>query len=258
MLRGLLRLGRNRPFIWEGVYAHYRDVPAKGAGFDGEAWISETTRFTANAWQAFRNTKQEIPRDIPSHHLVFAQTVAGLGLHRRSFRVLDFGGGMGASYVNLRRCLEEPPEMEYWVVDNERSCKTGVQLASGDPLLRFSAGLPEIAGKLDIALLSGVLQFVEDYRAVLTAVASYRPESWLFTFLPAGHGIPTFASAQKNVPGSIIPVWFFNIGHLIEILRPLNYRLAFSSVLERQFDMSNFPASHRLARQCNLLFRRVD
>jgi putative alpha-1,2-mannosidase len=73
--------------------------------------------------------------------------------------------------------------------------------------------------------------------------------------VPAGD-IPTFVSGQLNVPGSVLPVWFFNLQELIGKVEALGYRLAFKSALDRVFDMSNFPPTHQLHRQCNLLFSR--
>jgi putative methyltransferase (TIGR04325 family) len=162
---------------------------------------------------------------------------------------------MGIGFANMIRCLSAKSNVEYFVVDNEASCARGRQLLKDFPFVRFTTELPEAPAAVDIMVLSGVLQFVENYEELLTNLAKFRPALWLFTFLPAGD-IPTFVSAQRNVPGSILPVWFFNINELVKNLETLGYKLVFKSALDRVFDMSNFPPTHQLHRQCNLLFRR--
>ena len=167
---------------------------------------------------------------------------------------------MGLAFANLLRSIGEgppKPPIDYLVIDNDRSCRDGAQLFNQMPFVRFSPTLPRNVGDVDIILLGSVLQFVEDYKSVLKRLAAFNAPYWLFTFVPTGD-IPTFASGQKNVPGSTIPVWFFNLGELLEIMRSLGYQVIFKAPLERKFDMGNFPPTHRLPQQCNLLFRRHD
>jgi putative methyltransferase (TIGR04325 family) len=144
---------------------------------------------------------------------------------------------------------------EYLIVDNEESCERGRRLLSEFSSVRFMSELPLDVESVDVIVLSGVLQFVEEYEKLLRDLSALKPSFWLFTFLPAGD-IPTFASAQLNVPGSVLPVWFFNVNELVSKIEALGYSLRFKSALDRVFDMSNFPLTHQLPRQCNLLFRR--
>lgn len=247
-----------RPYIWEGIYSEYKDVPAKGAGFDSEEWISRTRQATLVALESVSRQPNGIPYDIPSYHSLFSLTVALLKQHRERVRILDFGGGMGMAFANLLRSLgESKPPIDYLVVDNERSCGDAARFFEQMPCVQFSSTLPPDLGNVDIILLSGVLQFVEDYQSILKKLAALNAPYWQFTFVPAGD-IPTFASGQMNVPGSTIPVWFFNLGELLEIMTSLGYRLIFKAAMERTFDMGNFPTTHRLPRQCNLLFQRND
>ena len=247
-----------RSFIWEGIYKQYRDVPSKGAGFESEEWILRTRQYTANALESLSCQPNGIPYDIPSYHSLFSLTVALLAQHREQLRVLDFGGGMGLAFANLLRTLGEGhpnPPIDYLVIDNDRICRDGAGLFNQMRFVQFRSTLPRNLGNVDIILLGSVLQFVEDYKSLLKRLAALNAPYWLFTFVPTGD-IPTFASGQKNVPGSTIPVWFFNLAELLEIMRSLGYQVIFKAPLERKFDMGNFPPTHRLPQQCNLLFHR--
>lgn len=254
IVKGVARWANKQPFIWDGVYEHFDQVPVLGKGFASAEWLSDMERYTRSAVMAIDNGAR-IPENVPQYHSLLASLIASFESGDRPVHVLDLGGGMGIGFANVRRCTFSELDCDYMVVDNEASCERGRQLLKDFSSVTFTSRMPEGSHAVDIAVLSGVLQFVENYDELLSNLASFKPSLWLFTFLPAGD-IPTFVSAQRNVPGSILPVWFFNEAELTKKIEALGYRLVFRSALDRVFDMSNFPSTHQLPRQCNLLFRR--
>lgn len=263
VVKVVARWANKEPFIWDGVYANFGDVPALGKGFASEAWLDDMERYTRKALTALDNEDNfEVPENVPQYYALLSLLVASLPASDRPVRVLDFGGGMGIGAANVRRCASIHTKLEYLVVDTEESCERGRRLLKefsgldgNSCVVKFMSELPRDVESVDVIVLSSVLQFVEEYEKLLSDLAAFRPSHWFFTFLPAGD-IPTFASAQLNVPGSVLPVWFFNVEELVQKIEALGYRLVFKSALDRVFDMSNFPATHQLSRQCNLLFRR--
>jgi putative methyltransferase (TIGR04325 family) len=253
LVKGVARWANREPFIWDGIYENFAQVPSLGDGFASDVWLSETQRYTQAAVMALRNNRGEIPENVAPYHVLFSVLVASLSLER-PVRVVDYGGGIGIGFASLRRSIRGQAAVEYLVVDNEQSCERGRQLFADFPKVRFTSELPRAAGVVDVLVLSSVLQFVENYEALLSELAGLGPRFWMFTFVPAGD-IPTFATAQLNVPGSILPAWFFNVRELVEKVEALGYGLLFKSALDRVFDMSNFPPTHQLKRHCNLLFR---
>ena len=251
VVKVVARWANKEPFIWDGVYESFAQVPVAGEGFASEAWLTDMERYTRGAVDALRSDRAAVALNVPQYHALLSMLVAS----SRPVRVLDFGGGMGIGFANVRRSLADGLEFEYLIVDNEESCERGRRLLGDFPSVRFISELPRDVERVDVMVLSGVLQFVEKYEQLLGELAVYRPSFWFFSFLPAGE-IPTFASAQLNVPGSVLPVWFFNLDELVQKIEALGYELVFTSAVDRVFDMSNFPLTHQLPRQCNLLFRR--
>lgn len=255
VVKVVARWANKEPFIWDGVYESFDQVPVMGQGFASDAWLADMERYTRTAITALRGGEGGVPENVPQYHALLALLVATLPAMDRPVRVLDFGGGMGIGFANVRRCMAAGMQLEYLIVDNEESCERGRRLLKDFSPVKFMSELPRDVETVDVIVLSSVLQFVEEYEKLLSDLATFRPSFWLFSFLPAGD-IPTFASAQLNVPGSVLPVWFFNVTDLIEKIETLGYQLVFKSALDREFDMSNFPLTHQLPRQCNLLFRR--
>lgn len=255
VVKVVARWANKEPFIWNGVYENFGDVPTVGQGFASDAWLGDMERYTRSAITALESDRDGIPANVPQYHALFSLLVASTQVTDRPVRVLDFGGGMGIGFANVRRCIGANMPLEYLVVDNRESCERGRDLLRDFSSVQFMSELPRYVESVDLMVLSGVLQFVEEYEKLLSDLSAYKPSHWLFGFLPAGE-IPTFASGQLNVPGSVLPVWFFNVNELVQKIEALGYQLIFKSALDRVFDMSNFPLTHQLPRQCNLLFRR--
>ena len=255
VVKVVARWANKDPFGWDGIYDRFDQVPVVGDGFASEAWLGDMERYTRKAVAALHHDGAEVPENVPQHHALLAMLVASLAPLDGRVRVLDFGGGMGIGAANLRRSMETESVFEYLIVENDESCQRGRRLLLDFPWVKFMTEVPQDMGAVDVVVLSSVLQFVEKYDDLLERLARFAPPFWLFTFVPAGE-VPTFASAQLNVPGSVLPVWFFNLRELITKIEALGYQLIFKSALDRVFDMSNFPLTHQLPRQCNLLFRR--
>jgi len=242
-------------YLWDGVYAHYRDVPTVGDGYNGDVWINSRTASTKSLIDALEG-KGTIPVTMGFRYSSLAFLTALVLESKSTVRVLDFGGAMGFAYPQLIKSLVSD-SVEYFVVDNERSCERGSSLFKKDPRIHFHAHLDDSIPDVDIVFMSGVLQYIQDYQGIIQILAKYHPTYFLYTFLSVGD-IPTYASAQRNLKGSVFPAWFFNIDELCAIMTEVGYGKKFkaSVEIEDKLDMSNFPSGYRLNHMANLLFSR--
>jgi putative methyltransferase (TIGR04325 family) len=178
-----------------------------------------------------------------------------LGATKDPLRILDFGGALGIAYAQILRSACLPPHFEFHVVDNRESCMKGRKLVSADPRISFHESLDESVGNIDIVFLSGVLQYIRDYKGTLKVLAGLRPSFILMTYISAGN-IPTFASSQVNLMGSVLPAWFFSVQEITDLMNVLVYRvlLKLSVDPEDRIDTSNLPPGRRLTHMADLLF----
>lgn len=241
--------------IWSGVYPDLESVPRSGEGFDGETWLKGMTDATSAAISA-AGRADPLPTGVPTFRAMLGMLVSIIGRSKDSIRILDFGGGMGIAFANLMSTTPHVKSISCVVVDNPESCRRGEMLFRGDPRVQFSSTLPQDLQGFDVCFLGSVLQYISDYRGLLARLAAGHPEYVFLAFTPVGN-VPTFATAQRNVVDSIIPIWFFNLAELTRELDGLGYELLFQSAFcERTFDMSNFPETHRLKHMSTLLFGR--
>jgi putative methyltransferase (TIGR04325 family) len=148
-------------YIWEGIYQNYRDVPVSGEGFDSETWISTTYAYT----EALLNNKS-LGGTGEYALLPFLSSLVRNNLGHLT--ILDFGGGMGIEYIHLPRSLPEDHLFKYYVVEGQGICETGSKLFAGDSRIQFYATLPKDLHHVDIVYIRSVLQYIDDYKGLLS------------------------------------------------------------------------------------------
>src|SRR5262249_22691764 len=88
------RWANKQPFIWDGVYESFQQVPVTGQGFASDTWLSEMEQYTRAALAQLDHDRGVIPKSVPQYHALLAAVVATFSAER-PVRVLDFGGAMG-------------------------------------------------------------------------------------------------------------------------------------------------------------------
>lgn len=234
--------------IWRGIYRTFREAPQVGPGFKSDTWRQNSlAKLRLQAEPAFSSTLL--------HALVAVRSVDG-----RVLRVLDFGGGLGLTYAALLKSTGNPSQIEYHIVEIPEVCMAGRTEFANDPRIRFHEALPELQD-VGIVHAQSSLQYVEDWRGVLSDLVHYRAPYMILTDVPAGSFDP-FVSLQTYY-GSRIPCWFLNMDQLLSQLRTSGYRLLlksrfFGSYLGTYCDypMDNFPVELRVGASWNFLFAR--
>jgi putative methyltransferase (TIGR04325 family) len=238
-------------YTWEGIYDHYKDVPENGLAFEGDVWVDSMRQLIEGE---LADRKKGINSADTVENILLPFLVSVVCAESRSVRILDFGGGLGETYLHVKTLSDKGCQIDYHIVETPRMCEQGIALFQNQQI-HFHSRLPVGLSDVDVVYVSSALQYVEDYVDLLEKLSAYHPRFVLFVKLSSGD-IPTYATAQKNVRGSTIPYWFINIETLTQIMRDGGYSLIFRSVLEREYNQDNFPEEYRLKRACNLLFTK--
>ncbi len=254
MYRSYKPISYPKHYVWEGVYKHFRDVPIAGEGLEGDTWINITRAETEVVLTGIRNCGS-IPMRVEGYRSLLPLLASVVCKHSRGIRILDFGGGLGIDYVYLTGCQRACQTIDYYVIESKKMCKEGNRLFQHDHRIHFRSSLPTDLSDIDIIHMDSVLQYIEDYAALLHALCAYRPKYFLFVRLWAGH-VPTYATAQKNMPGMTIAHWFINVNEVIEIMSANGYSLMYKGASDEEYGQDNFPPQYRMERPCNLLFSR--
>lgn len=246
---------RNRRLrFWKGVYADYRDAPSSGGGFNSAIYVRREVAETVPAIDAARACADRREDIRTSFTLpILACTVSRANAGRLC--VLDLGGGIGSTYLEVLGTAVSCSELEYHVVELEWACLEGARLFADDPRIRFHRAPPAGLRQVDIVYASGVLMYVEDYAAMLRRLCAYGARYVFIENLAAGP-FPTFASTQVNIGPGPVPHWFFNVDEIVRLVEAEGYGLAYRSAEPLAGAHDNFDSRYQLdkARYWSLLF----
>lgn len=244
----------SRTHTWEGVYRSFTEVPSSRDPHNDDTWTHLLLEALSSAVSALTN-KEPIPGINPDEKNLLPFLVSVVADHNnKPVSILDFGGGLGVDFLYAVKSLGEGVVGKYIIVETENVCRLGARLYHHDTHVRFSTEVPSDA--VDIVYLDSSLQYVEDWRGLISRLALCRPDYFLFVRTPVG-GTPTYVSAQMNIPGCVIPYRFINSAEFTGAMVASGFGLIFSGTSGRTYDQSNFPPGFRLGATSTMLFKRI-
>ena len=248
LARGRLNLPPS--YTWEGVYPHRRAVPVEHPSYDHEARIGEMAALSRELLAQVRAGQRP-----GGWHDTLSLVAATVSADTGKLRVVDFGGAMGTGFIQLLATLPKTTALEYHIVDLPGMCAAGLEVFAGESRIHFHTALAEVPVEPDIVYVNSVLQYIDDYAGQLRALAALRAPRLLLARTATGD-FPTFATRQLNLPGQVLAYWFLKRSEVLGLLVDAGYRLVFENLCDRDYDQTNFPATHRIGRMRNLLFAR--
>ena len=90
-------------------------------------------------------------------------------LHDGNKNIVDFGGGLGGTFINNRDIFNSFQNGEYYVIEQSNFCERGAELSRKYGLpIKFESDLDSLKATPDILVFSGVLQYIEDWEDVVS------------------------------------------------------------------------------------------
>jgi putative methyltransferase (TIGR04325 family) len=246
--------------IWEGIYKNFAECPKTNEPCWGQHWIMRQVERINKLKAQFKESGDAAAGQQASLLPIVAAMTAE-NLKKEKLKILDFGGGLGATYLIMASGCVRNTDFDFYIVEGKELCKKGTEIFAGDQKISFRDELPKDIQHFDIVHCCSALQYIENWQGLIKNLAEYKPQFILLADLPAGN-IPTYATVQ-NYYGAKIPYWFFNINDIISTVSAAGFSLVFKSVCmderlgKRQpLPQDNFPPEYRLGDSCNLLFGR--
>ncbi|MBT3514000.1 MAG: methyltransferase, TIGR04325 family [Nitrospina sp.] len=249
--------------IWEGVYENWDLAPGDDDAFKNDFWIEKISQQALKTLESY-HSQDDKPLATSVRENVLPLTSAMISLNKlEPLRILDFGGGMGAGYLLLKKFLCAQKLIEYHIVEGEDICQRGKKIFSSHPNLHFHLTTPRLTHPVHIIHLGSSLQYIENWCKLIASFISLKPRYLILTDVLAGD-IKSFVTIQ-NFYGKKIRVNFKNLPDFLSSVEELGFRLIFKSnyyttICGRigPLPMQNFDKKYQLEHTCQLIFKWID
>ncbi len=244
--------------IWDGIQDEWPEEKAE-EGFGDPAIIERIKGRVRQSVKACGNNEPDpqtsIYNQYPLPLLISVMAAEG------KVSVLDFGGGMGQTFLATKATACNLDNLSYYVLEFEDLLKAGRELFYGSSQVHFISGFDEAPGHVDIVFAGAAFQYVDKWEDILRKFASFAPRYIVFGNLLAGD-IKPLVTFQNNW-GHRIPVRFHNFNEIVRALEKLEYKLIFDAYHEQTIlgerqplPLKHFPDDRRLLYGRNVIFRK--
>ncbi|HHT9144198.1 MAG TPA: methyltransferase, TIGR04325 family [Candidatus Wunengus sp. YC61] len=157
-------------------------------------------------------------------------------------KVLDFGGGIGNTYVPIAAKIPNHLNYDYHIIDTPSHCQRGREIFRNDERISFSEALEHDGSvftvqenSYDIVMVSSTLQYIRNWKCLLGKLFDLNNDFFVLTRFSTGE-MPTFTTIQSIVMsygphkgkyvGDIYHT-FINRNELINFLLQHGYEICF-------------------------------
>jgi len=156
----------------EGTYSSWAEAAAHATGYDSSLIFEKTRDATLKVRDgraAFE--RDSVIMDRPDYPLFLIAGLLHVAAATGRLSILDFGGALGSSYFQCRKYLSVIRDLRWSVVEQARYVDYGKSHLQSSAL-RFHSTINECvaAETPNVAILSGVLQYVQNPYAVIDEI----------------------------------------------------------------------------------------
>ena len=200
---------------WIGNYDNWDIAKTKCSGYDSPIIlekVKESALKVKNGRVAFERDSITFDKPEYSFHLLSSLLLAA-SLNNGNLNVMDFGGSLGSTYFQNSRFLDTLDNLNWCIVEQANYTETGKAYFSSKRLHFFnSINKCHDSYKINIVLLSSVLQYVEKPYILLDELIVFKPAFILFDrtpFIDKKDRI-TIQKVHPKIYKASYPCWFFN------------------------------------------------
>ncbi|NSL91170.1 methyltransferase, TIGR04325 family (plasmid) [Chitinophaga sp. Mgbs1] len=213
---------RKDEYGWFGNYSSWQEAATISDGYC-KASILEKTK---NALLKIKNGEAIYERDSvlfdkKEHPFPLLSCLLRTAWEKGTpLNILDFGGSLGSTYFQIKDFLPADVCVTWCIVEQNHYVECGRDLFENSTL-KFFYSIEEClaATKIDLIILSGVIQFLPDPHHFLHRLTSYGFKTILFDRTPFIRDNKDRLTVQKVWPSvyeASYPAWFFHEASFIQ------------------------------------------
>lgn len=240
--------------MFQGYFSKFDEIKKTSNIFKNKHWIKREVN-KIKRLKKLKSHEVNLAKDYP---LLVASSI--IYNRNKKFNIIDYGGGFGAGYLSVSRGINKIKNLKYFIIDFPEICKLGKKIFLREKNLIFLDKLPKKVN-CDIFHFGSCLQYIDDWKLLLSRTCKLKPKYIIFSDLIAGN-IDSFVTLQ-NFDNYKMPYRFYNINEIINYLNNKGYNLILRNNYQVHFNglpsylpTKKFPKKNRLEYTSNLIFKK--
>jgi putative methyltransferase (TIGR04325 family) len=221
-LQELVRPLYGRSVYYRGIFTGWSQTAARSAGYDDTTILDRVKEASLKVKSGAAPAERDgfvLPQTEHSWP-VLACCLRAATERENSLCVLDFGGSLGSSYFHCRDFLSTVRIESWSVVEQTHFAQCGREHFE-DATLHFFDSIADysLKGPPDVALLSGVLQYLSDPTEAMRQILGCEPRYIVLDRTPIWEGASHWLTIQYVPPRfyrASYPCWIFSANFLRE------------------------------------------
>ena len=197
ILRGMKILPSQNHLEYSGPFETWNIAVNSSVGYESKVVLEKVTRGVLDVlsgkakYERDGSTFSALPKSDTAREILCE-------LVDENFVIIDFGGGLGGNYIANREFLDKA-NVFYYALEQVNFVKTGQEIALKFKLpINFKVHIEEVDNKkIDILILSSVLQYLDDWQGILDSLLFRQPKYIIIDRTPLSDG-PTQIFIQEN------------------------------------------------------------
>ena len=229
-IKALLK-GLTPPLIWEFLrllseknnlfritpYTTWEETLLHSSGYDAELILEKVKEaaLQVKEGKAIGERDSVLLEKIQYPFPLLAALLRVSLLNSGALNILDFGGSLGTSFYQCRGFLSGVKTLRWNIVEQEKYVDCGKEIFENSEL-GFYYSIEEClkSQKPQVALLSGVLQYLKNPYQIITEIQKYNLKHIIVDrtpFLENGDDLLTIQKVPKEYFNASFPHWIFNM-----------------------------------------------
>lgn len=199
---------------WKNIiYKTQEEIPHNAGTYNNTKWAQKQLN-------RIKNYKEELDL-LKNRNSLLINYVNSLD--KKDVTIVDFGGGLGLSYIALMESLDL--KLNYYVIEVPKICEAGNGYFKNNDSIKFNTEIPKNITNVDIVYIRTSLQYTKDWKECLSTLSNLNPKYFILSHVSAGD-VPTYLTLQLWADQEI-PYWFLNKDELKDIMLENDYNVIY-------------------------------
>ena len=214
---------------WHGNYSSWNEAKQKCSGYGSQIILAKVKQSSLKVKEGLAAYERDsvIYNEAQYSFPMLSGLMWIAAQNNGKLNVLDYGGSLGSSYYQNKRFLDSLSDVHWCIVEQPNFVQTGLENFSSDRI-HFYYTIAEClkSNKIDVVLLSSVLQYLENPYELLENIKSGDFDYVIIDRTPfvKGEDRITVQKVSPKIYTAKYPCWFFNKNKFLNFMSP-SYKL---------------------------------